>query len=90
MRLGLTSEQTRTEFFDWLHRRMLHFLTIMHAPAFKMAFGERLDASFFESPLTSIKQRSFEALDVEDRLLFMLFMSWWIEQRPEAFRALGA
>ncbi len=78
------------EFFDRLRRRMLHFLTLMHAPAFKMAFGNYLDASFFESHLTSVKRRSLEALEVEDRLLFMLFMSWWSEQWPEAFRALGS
>jgi hypothetical protein len=69
---------------------MLHFLTMMHAPAFKMAFGSYLDDSFFESPLTSVRRRSLEALEVEDRLLFMLFMSWWSEQWSEAFRALGS
>ena len=55
-----------------------------------MAFGNYLDASFFESHLTSVKRRSLEALEVEDRLLFMLFMSWWSEQWPEAFQALGS
>lgn len=67
---------------------MLHFLTMIHAPAFKMAFGEYLDASFFESHLTSVKRRSLEALGVEDRMLFMLFMSWWFEQWPETLMAL--
>lgn len=82
--------KNNAEFFDRLRRRMLHFLTMMHAPAFKMAFGSYLDASFFESHLTSVKRQSLEALDVEDRLLFMLFMSWWSKQWPEAFRALGS
>jgi hypothetical protein len=31
-----------------------------------------------------------EGLDVEDRFLFMLFLSWWFDQQPERFFALCA
>lgn len=75
-------------FFDRLRRLMRHFLTMMHTPAFKMAFSEHLDASFFESHLASVKRHSLEALDIDDRQLFMLFLAWWVEQLPDMFRAL--
>jgi len=75
-------------FFDRLHERMQLFLTMMPAPVFKEAFGEYLDASFFDSHLASVPDRSLEGFGVEDRLLFMLFMSWWFDQQPERLIAL--
>jgi hypothetical protein len=32
----------------------------------------------------------FETLSVEDRLAFMLFISWWFDQRPERGMLLGS
>jgi hypothetical protein len=79
-----------TRFFAALRKRMQFFLTTMHTPAFKEAFGASLPASFFASPVASAPHRSFEGLGVDDRLACMLFLSWWFAQRPERLLLLGS
>jgi len=72
-----------TPFLTGLYQRMQFFLAKIHAPAFQEAFGEYLHPAFFESHLTSRRQRSLEGLGVEDRLVFMLFISWWFNRQCE-------
>jgi tryptophan 2,3-dioxygenase len=77
-------------FFTVLHRQVWICLTTMHAPAFREAFGEYLQSSFFAAHFASPPYRSIEVLGVEDRLELMLLLSWWFEQRPEGLRQLGS
>jgi hypothetical protein len=60
---------------------MTFFLSTMHAPAFREAFGEYLHPAFFDAHLTLTRQRSFERLGVEDRQAFMVFISWWYNRQ---------
>jgi hypothetical protein len=69
---------------------MLRFLTMMHTPLFKEAFGGSLHVSFFDSGLASIRHRALEGLGIEDRFLFMLFLSWWFNEQPDRLVALCA
>jgi hypothetical protein len=41
--------------------------------------------SFFASDLTATRHRSFEGLDADNRLVFMLFISWWCNWQAERF-----
>jgi hypothetical protein len=89
-RLGNFTSVPGARFFAALRKRMQFFLTTMHTPGFKEAFGASLPASFFASPVASAPHRSFEGLGVEERLAFMLFLSWWFNQRPERWMMLGS
>jgi hypothetical protein len=86
---GLHSIQS-TLFFAVLHRHVWIFLTTMHAPVFREAFGAYRKCASLVSHFALLPQRSIEVLGVEDRLAFMLFLSWWFEQRPEGLMRLGS
>jgi hypothetical protein len=77
-------------FFEVLHKRVQFFLTTMHAPLFREAFSEYPTASFFASHFRSPPPRSLEVLGVEERLAFMLFVSWWFDRRPEGLMHLNS
>jgi hypothetical protein len=62
----------------------------MHVPLFREAFREYLTASFFASHFRSPPPRSLEVLGAEDRLVFMLFVSWWFNRRPEGLMHLNS
>jgi hypothetical protein len=68
-------------FLKDVYKCMMFFLSIIHAPAFREAFGEYLLPSFFDSHLTLTRQRSLERLGVEDRQAFMVFISWWYNRQ---------
>jgi hypothetical protein len=68
-------------FLKDVYKCMMFFLSTIHAPAFREAFGEYLLPSFFDSHLTLTRQRSLERLGVEDRQAFMVFISWWYNRQ---------
>jgi hypothetical protein len=77
---GMNAIQGAT-FLKDVYKCMTFFLSTMHAPAFRDAFGAYLHPSFFDSHLTSIRHRLFERLGLEDRLAFMVFISWWYNRQ---------
>jgi hypothetical protein len=72
-------------FLQGVYKLMQFFLTKMHAPVFQEAFNEYMHPSFFASDLTATRHRSFEGLDADNRLVFMLFISWWYNWQVERF-----
>jgi hypothetical protein len=72
---GVSAIQGAT-FLKDVYKCVIFFLSTMHAPAFREAFGESLLPSFFDSHLTLTRQRSIERLGLEDRQAFMVFISW--------------
>ena len=86
---GFHSVQS-ARFFEVLHKRLQFFLTMMHALLFREAFSEYLTVSSFASHFRSPPPRSIEVLGVEDRLAFMLFVSWWFDRRPAGLMYLNS
>lgn len=67
---------------------MMRVLSVMHVPVFKTAFRESFGALFSATHLTCVRHPALERLEVEDRMLFMVLMSWWFKQEPEELAAL--
>jgi hypothetical protein len=77
-------------FVGELHRCVRVFLTTMHVPVFREAFGAYVPSALLHSHGASPLQRSIEVLGIEDRMKLMRFVSWWFGQWPARSMQCGA